>query len=57
MVGCQCTQQALGYARLHWPDPRQGRTLLLGEDNEWVLGELLGFGTRDIAELAEDGVI
>jgi crotonobetainyl-CoA:carnitine CoA-transferase CaiB-like acyl-CoA transferase len=28
-----------------------------GEDNEWVLGELLGFGTREIAELAEDGVI
>jgi crotonobetainyl-CoA:carnitine CoA-transferase CaiB-like acyl-CoA transferase len=28
-----------------------------GEDNEWVLGELLGFGSREIAELAEDGVI
>jgi crotonobetainyl-CoA:carnitine CoA-transferase CaiB-like acyl-CoA transferase len=28
-----------------------------GEDNEWVLGELLGFGTREIAGLAEDGVI
>ncbi|MCW2589019.1 MAG: hypothetical protein JWQ86_1446 [Mycobacterium sp.] len=28
-----------------------------GEDNEWVLGELLGFGTREIAELEADGVI
>jgi crotonobetainyl-CoA:carnitine CoA-transferase CaiB-like acyl-CoA transferase len=28
-----------------------------GEDNEWVLGELLGMGSREIAELAEDGVI
>ena len=28
-----------------------------GEDNEWVLGELLGIGTADIARLAEDGVI
>jgi crotonobetainyl-CoA:carnitine CoA-transferase CaiB-like acyl-CoA transferase len=28
-----------------------------GEDNEWVLGELLGFGTREIADLAEAGVI
>ncbi|HTK60866.1 MAG TPA: CoA transferase [Pseudonocardia sp.] len=28
-----------------------------GEDNEWVLGELLGMGAREIAELAEDGVI
>ncbi|MEZ0054484.1 crotonobetainyl-CoA:carnitine CoA-transferase CaiB-like acyl-CoA transferase [Mycobacterium sp. MAA66] len=28
-----------------------------GEDNEWVLGELLGYGSREIAELADDGVI
>jgi crotonobetainyl-CoA:carnitine CoA-transferase CaiB-like acyl-CoA transferase len=28
-----------------------------GEDNEYVLGELLGFSTREIASLAEDGVI
>lgn len=28
-----------------------------GEDNEWVLGELLGMGSREISELAEDGVI
>jgi crotonobetainyl-CoA:carnitine CoA-transferase CaiB-like acyl-CoA transferase len=28
-----------------------------GEDNEWVLGELLGFGTREIAELVADGVV
>jgi crotonobetainyl-CoA:carnitine CoA-transferase CaiB-like acyl-CoA transferase len=28
-----------------------------GEDNEWVLGELLGFGTREIAELEASGVI
>ena len=28
-----------------------------GEDNEWVLGELLGYGSSDIAELEEDGVI
>lgn len=28
-----------------------------GEDNEWVLGELLGFGTREIEELVADGVI
>lgn len=28
-----------------------------GEDNEWVLGELLGLGTREIADLAEAGVI
>ena len=28
-----------------------------GEDNEWVLGELLGYGRREISELAEDGVI
>jgi crotonobetainyl-CoA:carnitine CoA-transferase CaiB-like acyl-CoA transferase len=28
-----------------------------GEDNEWVLGELLGFGRREIADLKADGVI
>ena len=28
-----------------------------GEDNEWVLGELLGFGSGEIARLADDGVI
>jgi crotonobetainyl-CoA:carnitine CoA-transferase CaiB-like acyl-CoA transferase len=28
-----------------------------GEDNEYVLGELLGYGCREIASLAEDGVI
>jgi crotonobetainyl-CoA:carnitine CoA-transferase CaiB-like acyl-CoA transferase len=28
-----------------------------GEDNEWVLGELLGMGSSEIAELAADGVI
>ena len=28
-----------------------------GEDNEWVLGELLGLGGKEIAALAEDGVI
>jgi crotonobetainyl-CoA:carnitine CoA-transferase CaiB-like acyl-CoA transferase len=28
-----------------------------GEDNEWVLGELLGFGCREIADLKADGVI
>jgi crotonobetainyl-CoA:carnitine CoA-transferase CaiB-like acyl-CoA transferase len=28
-----------------------------GEDNEWVLGELLGMSSREIAVLAEDGVI
>jgi crotonobetainyl-CoA:carnitine CoA-transferase CaiB-like acyl-CoA transferase len=28
-----------------------------GEDNEWVLGELLGYGRADIAELEADGVI
>ncbi|HEY1969888.1 MAG TPA: CoA transferase, partial [Pseudonocardia sp.] len=28
-----------------------------GEDNEWVLGELLGFGRREIESLAADGVI
>ncbi|GAA4553720.1 hypothetical protein GCM10023175_50300 [Pseudonocardia xishanensis] len=28
-----------------------------GEDNEYVLGELLGFATRHIKELADDGVI
>jgi crotonobetainyl-CoA:carnitine CoA-transferase CaiB-like acyl-CoA transferase len=28
-----------------------------GEDNEYVLGELLGYGTREIARLADDGVI
>jgi crotonobetainyl-CoA:carnitine CoA-transferase CaiB-like acyl-CoA transferase len=28
-----------------------------GEDNEWVLGGILGFGRREIAELEADGVI
>ncbi|WP_344602307.1 CoA transferase [Sporichthya brevicatena] len=28
-----------------------------GEDNEWVLGELLGMSSSEIARLAEDGVI
>jgi crotonobetainyl-CoA:carnitine CoA-transferase CaiB-like acyl-CoA transferase len=28
-----------------------------GEDNTWVLGELLGMGSREISELADDGVI
>jgi crotonobetainyl-CoA:carnitine CoA-transferase CaiB-like acyl-CoA transferase len=28
-----------------------------GEDNEWVLGELLGMSTTEIARLADDGVI
>jgi len=28
-----------------------------GEDNEYVLGELLGYDTKAIAKLAEDGVI
>ena len=28
-----------------------------GEDNEWVLGELLGMTTTQIAELADEGVI
>jgi crotonobetainyl-CoA:carnitine CoA-transferase CaiB-like acyl-CoA transferase len=28
-----------------------------GEDNEWVLGELLGYRSSDIAELEADGVI
>jgi crotonobetainyl-CoA:carnitine CoA-transferase CaiB-like acyl-CoA transferase len=28
-----------------------------GEDNEWVLGELLGMGKSEISRLAEDGVI
>jgi crotonobetainyl-CoA:carnitine CoA-transferase CaiB-like acyl-CoA transferase len=28
-----------------------------GEDNEWVLGELLGMSTKQIAELADEGVI
>jgi crotonobetainyl-CoA:carnitine CoA-transferase CaiB-like acyl-CoA transferase len=28
-----------------------------GEDNEWVLGELLGMSSREMAELADDGVI
>ena len=28
-----------------------------GEDNEWVLGELLGYGSKEIAELEDDGVI
>jgi crotonobetainyl-CoA:carnitine CoA-transferase CaiB-like acyl-CoA transferase len=28
-----------------------------GEDNEYVYGELLGMSTKDIAQLAEDGVI
>ncbi|MEA2731679.1 MAG: hypothetical protein QOF70_6154 [Acetobacteraceae bacterium] len=28
-----------------------------GEDNEWVLGELLGYGTKDIEEFEADGVI
>jgi len=28
-----------------------------GEDNEYVYGELLGLSTREIAQLAEDGVI
>jgi len=28
-----------------------------GEDNEWVLGELLGYGSKEIAELQADGVI
>jgi crotonobetainyl-CoA:carnitine CoA-transferase CaiB-like acyl-CoA transferase len=28
-----------------------------GEDNEWVLGELLGMGSGEIAQLAEDDVI
>jgi crotonobetainyl-CoA:carnitine CoA-transferase CaiB-like acyl-CoA transferase len=28
-----------------------------GEDNEWVLGELLGMGKAEIAQLTEDGVI
>jgi crotonobetainyl-CoA:carnitine CoA-transferase CaiB-like acyl-CoA transferase len=28
-----------------------------GEDNEWVLGELLGYSTRQIAELAADGIV
>ena len=30
---------------------------LYGEDNEYVLGELLGFSTGEIRELAEQGVI
>lgn len=28
-----------------------------GEDNEYVLGELLGMSTKEIAALAEEGVI
>jgi crotonobetainyl-CoA:carnitine CoA-transferase CaiB-like acyl-CoA transferase len=28
-----------------------------GEDNEWVLGELLGLSTKQIGELADEGVI
>lgn len=28
-----------------------------GEDNEWVLGELLGMGSTEIAELQADGII
>jgi crotonobetainyl-CoA:carnitine CoA-transferase CaiB-like acyl-CoA transferase len=28
-----------------------------GEDNEWILGELLGMGKAEIARLADDGVI
>jgi crotonobetainyl-CoA:carnitine CoA-transferase CaiB-like acyl-CoA transferase len=28
-----------------------------GEDNEWVLGELLGYGRNEIAELQAEGVI
>ena len=28
-----------------------------GEDNEWVLGELLGMTTKQIAELSDEGVI
>ena len=28
-----------------------------GEDNEWVLGELLGYERSDIAKLEADGVI
>ena len=28
-----------------------------GEDNEWVLGELLGMSTAEISRLADDGVI
>ncbi|HEY4410141.1 MAG TPA: CoA transferase [Acidimicrobiia bacterium] len=28
-----------------------------GEDNEWVLGELLGMTTKQIADLADEGVI
>ena len=28
-----------------------------GEDNEYVYGELLGMSTKEIAALAEDGVI
>jgi crotonobetainyl-CoA:carnitine CoA-transferase CaiB-like acyl-CoA transferase len=28
-----------------------------GEDNEWVLGELLGLSTKQIAELGDEGVI
>jgi crotonobetainyl-CoA:carnitine CoA-transferase CaiB-like acyl-CoA transferase len=28
-----------------------------GEDNEYILGELLGYSTHDISSLAEEGVI
>jgi crotonobetainyl-CoA:carnitine CoA-transferase CaiB-like acyl-CoA transferase len=28
-----------------------------GEDNDYVLGQLLGFSSREMAALAEDGVI
>jgi crotonobetainyl-CoA:carnitine CoA-transferase CaiB-like acyl-CoA transferase len=28
-----------------------------GEDNEWVLGELLGYSSKEIGELEDDGVI
>ncbi|HEY5272401.1 MAG TPA: CoA transferase, partial [Acidimicrobiales bacterium] len=28
-----------------------------GEDNEYILGELLGMGTKEVAKLAEEGVI
>jgi crotonobetainyl-CoA:carnitine CoA-transferase CaiB-like acyl-CoA transferase len=28
-----------------------------GEDNAWVLGELLGMGSREISELEDDGVV
>jgi benzylsuccinate CoA-transferase BbsF subunit len=57
VLGARCYERngyrlpgdAGGYGRTHAP--------VLGEDNEWVLGDLLGLGDAEIAALVETGAV